>query len=108
LPNIDELASFVPNQTTKILARDGSVLADLHEEENRSWVALDQISAITQKTVVAIEDVRFFQHHGLDFKRIASAALVDILHGQARQGASTLTQQLARNVYLSHEKTVVR
>ena len=108
LPNIDNLGSLVPNQTTKILAKDGSLLADLHEEENRSWVPLDQIQPIMQRAVVSLEDVRFYQHHGLDFRRIGTAALVDAFHGQAVQGASTLTQQLARNVYLSHEKTLAR
>ena len=108
LPSIDQLAVIVPNETTKLFSRDGIMLAELHEEENRIWMPLEQINPIIQKAVIGLEDVRFYEHHGLDFRRIFVAAVIDVLHGGAVQGASTITQQLARNVFLTKQKTLTR
>jgi penicillin-binding protein 1A len=108
LPNVEDLATYTPNETTKIFSADGAVLADLHLEENRVTVPLKDVSDWAKEALLATEDSNFYQHFGLDFKAILRAMTIDILRGGAAQGASTLTQQLARNVFLSKQKKLVR
>jgi 1A family penicillin-binding protein len=93
------------NQTTTIFASDGQVLDTLHRGENRFVVPLNQIAPTLVDATVAIEDRYFREHYGFDLKRLAMAMYVDLKTMDKRQGASTITQQLARNLYLSHEKT---
>jgi 1A family penicillin-binding protein len=76
--------------------------------EQRIGVPLDQISPNLTNAIVAIEDQRFYDHHGFDLVRIASAALTNIRHARAVQGGSTITQQLARQSFLRPEKTFRR
>ncbi|GAA3318560.1 hypothetical protein GCM10020331_021870 [Ectobacillus funiculus] len=76
------------------------------QQKNRHWVALDQISPFVREATIAIEDQRFFyDHYGFDVRRIAGAIVADIKAMAKVQGASTITQQYARNLYLSHDKT---
>ncbi|MDB5992772.1 MAG: penicillin-binding protein, partial [Herbaspirillum sp.] len=77
-------------------------------EEKRSLVKLNEIPADMKNAVLAIEDARFYQHGGVDYLGIARAMLSDLVHGGAKQGASTITMQVARNVFLSSEKTFSR
>ena len=77
-------------------------------EEQRIPVSLDRISPNLQHAIVAIEDQRFYQHHGFDLVRTLSAALTNLRHARAVQGGSTITQQLARQSFLSPEKTMRR
>jgi 1A family penicillin-binding protein len=93
------------NQTTTILASSGEVLDTLHRGENRLVVPLKEISPSLLQATIAIEDRSFHEHYGFDWKRLAKAAYVDLTTMNLTQGASTITQQLARNLYLSHEKT---
>ncbi|MFY0545869.1 transglycosylase domain-containing protein [Brevibacillus sp. H7] len=93
------------NQTTTIFASDGKVLDTLHRGENRFVVPLSQMAPSLVDATVAIEDRSFREHYGFDFKRLAMAVYIDLKTMDKRQGASTITQQLARNLYLSHEKT---
>jgi penicillin-binding protein 1A len=79
-----------------VLSADGKVLAEF-KPANREWVSLKQISPHMVDALIATEDHRFYEHHGLDWKRTASAAL-HTFSGD-RQGGSTITQQLARNLY---------
>jgi len=95
-------------QTTTIYAHNGAVLDTLHRGENRIVIPLQQISPHLVQATIAIEDRNFWEHFGFDFKRLAMAVYIDLKHMSMRQGASTVTQQLARNLYLSHEKTWTR
>ena len=104
LPDVSVISNAIPNETTKIYSADGYVLADLHKEENRMVIPSSKISQTMKNAVIAIEDVRFYQHHGVDPIGILRASLVDIVRHDKAQGASTLTQQLARNVFLTKKK----
>lgn len=83
-------------------------IGDHFTNERRYWVSLDEMSPYLVKAAVAVEDKDFYKHSGFDFSRIAGALLVDIKAGSKVQGASTITQQYARNLYLSHEKSWTR
>lgn len=90
------------------LDASGNHIGDQFTNERRYWVDLDEMSPYLKTAVVAVEDKDFYEHNGFDFSRIAGAILVDIKAGGKVQGASTITQQYARNLYLSHEKTWTR
>ena len=83
-------------------------IGDHFTNQRRYWVGLDEMSPYLKEAVVAVEDKDFYQHGGFDYSRIAGAILVDIKAGGKVQGASTITQQYARNLYLSHEKSWTR
>jgi membrane peptidoglycan carboxypeptidase len=85
-------------QTTNVYASDGKTLITSFYDENRRDVPLDQIAPVMQKAIVAAEDVRFYQHGGVDLKAIVRAAVSDANSGVSQQGASTLTMQYVRNV----------
>ncbi|MGN7476896.1 transglycosylase domain-containing protein [Solibacillus silvestris] len=80
-------------------------IGDYFAEERRYWTELDEISPYLVDATVAVEDKDFYDHGGFDYSRIAGAVLADIKAGGKVQGASTLTQQYARNLYLTHEKS---
>jgi len=94
--------------TTVLLAADGSILDELHGGQNRKPVSLRAISPYVIAATLAVEDRRFFEHMGFDWRRMAKAVYVDLKEMRFAEGASTITMQLARNLYLSHEKTVAR
>ncbi|MEI7943118.1 MAG: transglycosylase domain-containing protein [Candidatus Riflemargulisbacteria bacterium] len=108
LPDVRVIATFVPNQTTKIYSADGVILADLHKEENRITIPYSRISDTVKKAVVAMEDARFYEHHGVDPIGILRAMTVNIIKGGKVQGASTITQQLARHLFLTKKKKFSR
>lgn len=92
-------------QTTTIYASNGEVLDTMHRGENRISVPIQEISPALINATIAIEDRSFREHYGFDWKRLAMAAYVDVINMDMRQGASTITQQLARNLYLTLDKT---
>lgn len=96
------------SQTSYIYDSRGGVIAALHAGGHRRPVELSEISPYLVRATLAIEDRRFFEHHGIDLRGLARAAFVNLRSLSAKQGASTLTQQLARNLYLSHERTWTR
>ena len=98
VPEISALDDYRPNTITHILARDGETIGEF-ATERRLVVGYDQISPNLRNAIIATEDAGFNQHFGLSMSRIAITVLKDILTGK-RQGASTITQQLARNVFL--------
>ena len=108
LPNVETISIFSPSETTEIYASDGTVLAKLHREENRYVVPLEKISPILQKAVVATEDERFYQHRGIDFQGVLRAAVTNITKKRVEEGGSTLTQQLARNLFLTRKRSITR
>jgi penicillin-binding protein 1A len=95
-PAISDIRKARLEQPAQILSADGKLLAE-YKWANRAWVPLDQIAPSVVTALIAIEDHRFYQHHGLDWRRTGAAAL-STFSGD-RQGGSTLTQQLARNLY---------
>ncbi|MBD3319804.1 MAG: PBP1A family penicillin-binding protein, partial [Chitinivibrionales bacterium] len=107
LPTLEQMENIEPSLVSKVLAADSSVIHEF-SIERRFWVPLDKIPENLQHAVIAIEDRRFFSHWGIDFKRIIGAVIVDILHRKFAQGASTITQQLARNIYLTSRQSLIR
>ncbi|MEO8204471.1 MAG: transglycosylase domain-containing protein [Betaproteobacteria bacterium] len=95
-PGIGDLRKAKSETPSVLLSSDGVVLAEF-KRLNRQWVPLDRISPNVVQTLIAMEDRRFYAHHGIDFRRTAGA-MVSTLKGQT-QGGSTITQQLARNLY---------
>lgn len=92
-------------QTSVFYANDDTMIGQSHTGQNRYWVSLKDISPYVKNASVAIEDQHFYDHSGFDLKRIAGAAIADIKAMAMVQGASTITQQYARNLYLGHDKT---
>ncbi|HEX3549865.1 MAG TPA: PBP1A family penicillin-binding protein [Candidatus Elarobacter sp.] len=106
LPDINRMADYQPSRSTRVFARNGVQLANLYRE-NRTWVPIDRIPVKVRNAFIATEDAHFYQHHGVDFGGIARAALADYRH-QHLQGASTITQQLARRLFLTNEVSAAR
>ena len=108
LPNIDRLADVAPSTTTtRILARDGTLLARLYDK-NRVYVPITEIAPVMKQAMVASEDERFYEHRGVDMRGVIRAAVADFRHEQVTQGASTITQQLARTLFLNQRQTIAR
>ncbi|TCS98699.1 penicillin-binding protein 1A [Tepidimonas ignava] len=106
LPDVSELADYRPKLPLRIYARDGTLLGEFGEER-RIVVPYEDIPPVMINAVLAIEDARFFEHGGVDYRGLLRAALANL--GEAKsQGASTITMQVARNVYLSSEKSYLR
>ncbi|MEQ8173427.1 MAG: penicillin-binding protein 1A [Syntrophomonadaceae bacterium] len=95
-------------RTTEVLDDQGKVVASLHAEENRTEITIDKVPKDLVNAFLAIEDQEFYNHHGVNFKGIARALVVNLQEGGKSQGASTITQQLARSAFLSSEKQWVR
>lgn len=108
LPNIDTLNTYLPSESTILYYSDGKILARFHQEENRQVIPLSKISPYFQKAVVATEDPHFYRHHGLDFSGILRATVKNFAYGRVVEGGSTVTQQLARNIFLNKRKTFLR
>lgn len=100
LPSLEQLENFDPDLVTRIYSSDGKVLNELFVQK-RVFVELDKIPFHMQNAIVASEDRRFFEHWGLSLRSVARAIVVNTLSMSYRQGFSTLTQQLARNLYKS-------
>ena len=108
-PSIEILAEYTPHQTSKLYAIDGRFIAELGLEK-RTLVKIDEIPKLVQDAFVSTEDKRFYEHAGIDWHRAASVLIRSPLHGYS-QGFSTITMQLARNVFpekISREKSVIR
>lgn len=106
LPAIDSLTDYRPKIPLRIFSADNVLIGEFGEER-RDMVRIKDVPDIMKKAVLAIEDDRFYEHGGVDYIGIARAALHN-LSGGARQGASTITQQVARNFFLSSEQTLKR
>ncbi|WML24454.1 PBP1A family penicillin-binding protein [Neobacillus sp. OS1-33] len=95
-------------QSTLFFADDGALIGESNSGQKRYWVRLKDISPDVVAATISIEDRNFYEHHGFDYKRIAGAVLADIQAFSKVQGASTITQQYARNLFLEHDKTWTR
>ena len=107
LPSLDALTNYQPKVPLRVFSSDRVLLGEFGEER-RSLVRFQEIPDVMKKAVLAIEDYRFYEHGGVDFLGIMRAGVADLMHGGARQGASTITMQVARNFFLSSEKTYTR
>ncbi len=107
LPQIRRLEDFTPSGVTRIYAAEGTLLAELFTER-RDPIAYEQIPPVLISALVATEDHRFFSHRGIDLKGILRAGIKDILAGEFVEGGSTITQQLAKTLFLTHKKSLIR
>ena len=109
LPSLEQLENYNPDLVTSIYSKDGKILHELFLEK-RVFVELNQIPIHMRNAVIASEDRRFREHWGLSLRSVARAILVNVLSLSYRQGFSTLTQQLARNLYKSigFEDSIIR
>lgn len=106
LPDISDLADYRPKLPLRVYSAEGALLGEFGEER-RNLTPIEDIPKVMKDAVLAIEDARFFQHGGVDYKGVVRAGLANL--GRVKsQGASTITMQVARNVYLSSEKTFTR
>jgi len=106
LPEISGLTDYRPKLPLRVLSADGVLLGEFGEER-RIYTPIAQIPKVMQEAVLAIEDARFYQHSGVDYLGVLRAALAQFNKAKS-QGASTITMQVARNFYLSTEKTFTR
>ena len=106
LPELTGLTDYRPKLPLRIYSSD-SVLVGEFGEERRNFTPIDKIPKVMQDAVLAIEDARFYQHGGVDYLGVLRAGLANFVESRS-QGASTITMQLARNFYLSTEKTFTR
>ena len=106
LPGISSLTDYRPKLPMRVFSADGVQLGEFGEER-RNFVPIAQIPQVMKDAVLAAEDARFYQHGGVDYKGVARAALENLRDARS-QGASTITMQVARNFYLSTEKTFTR
>ena len=106
LPDVSDLANYKPKLPLRVFTADGQLMGEFGEER-RNLTPIDEIPQILKDAILAIEDNRFYQHGGVDYVGILRAGIANI--GRLKsQGASTITMQVARNVYLSSEKTYTR
>ena len=109
LPDVSWLANHNPKETALIEARQAEA-----QEKGRTlrpqwiWAPMSRISPHLQQAVVATEDASFFQHEGFDWEGIKDAAVYNFEAGEFKRGGSTITQQLAKNLYLSPERSLLR
>lgn len=106
LPDISDLSQYRPKLPLRVFSAEGELLGEFGEER-RNFTPIKDIPQVLTNAVLAIEDARFYQHGGVDYLGVLRAGLANV--GKAKsQGASTITMQVARNVYLSSEKTFTR
>ena len=109
-PSVNTLEEYTPTQASRLYAVDGRYISDLGLER-RTVIRLDAIPKIVQDAFVVTEDKRFYQHAGVDWIRVLGAGVRDLRAGSYVQGFSTITMQLARNIFperITREKTLVR
>lgn len=106
LPNVDDLADYRPKLPLRVLSADGVLIGEFGEER-RNLLTIKEIPPVMINAVLAIEDARFFEHSGVDYRGMVRAGLANLAQARS-QGASTITMQVARNVYLSAEKSYTR
>lgn len=107
LPETSQLKHLTPPQVTRILARDGTVLAELFVER-RTLVPIADVPKTMKYAVLAAEDAKFYEHEGLNYFGILRALLVNLKSGRTQQGGSTITQQVVKNTLLTPERTFAR
>ncbi|HUP05643.1 MAG TPA: penicillin-binding protein 1A [Caldimonas sp.] len=107
LPDVSSLTDYRPKLPMRIWSSDGVLLGEFGEER-RNFVPISQIPKVMQDAVLAAEDAKFYQHSGVNYVSVIRAGLANFGEARSAQGASTITMQVARNFYLSTEKTLTR
>lgn len=107
LPSLEVLTDYRPKIPLRVYTADGYLIGEFGEER-RAVVSIGDVPSAMKQAILAAEDDRFYQHGGLDYTGILRAAGANLLGGGKRQGASTITQQVARNFFLTGEKTYTR
>jgi penicillin-binding protein 1A len=107
LPSIESMRNVELQVPLRVYTRTGALIAQIGEQR-RIPVSYDQIPELVKHAFLAAEDERFFEHHGIDYFGVVRAVLVDVVSGDKSQGASTITMQAARNMFLSLDKTARR
>jgi len=107
LPTLEALTDYQPKIPLRVYSADGKLIGEFGEER-RALVKIHDVPQSMIHAILAAEDERFYQHRGVDYVGVARAAVSNFISGGVRQGASTITMQVARNFFLSKEKTLTR
>ncbi|MGH8736367.1 MAG: penicillin-binding protein 1A [Burkholderiales bacterium] len=107
LPSLDSLTDYQPKIPLRIYTEDGALIGEFGEER-RSVISTAEVPKFLKDAIISAEDERFYQHSGIDYVGVLRAAYSNLIAGGKRQGASTITMQVARNFFLSSEKTFTR
>lgn len=107
LPSLDSLKDYHPKMPLRVYTIDGALIGEFGEER-RALVKIDKVPKVLKDAILSAEDERFYQHGGVDYVGVARAALNNLTSGGAKEGASTITMQVARNFFLTPEKTLSR
>jgi penicillin-binding protein 1A len=107
VPSIEALTDYQPKVPLRVYTADGALIGEFGEER-RAVVRINEVPELMKHAILAAEDERFYQHQGVDYVGVMRAAYSNLVAGGRRQGASTITMQLARNFFLSSEKTLTR
>ncbi len=107
IPDVKDLSHYAPRSATRLYADDGALFAELFVEK-RVPIPLSEMPDHVRNAFIAIEDVRFYQHYGFDLRGIGRAVYKNVLREGLSEGASTITQQLARNLFLTPTKSLKR
>ena len=107
LPSIDAVTDYQPKVPLRVYTADGVLIGEFGEER-RVAVRIQDVPAVMKQAILAAEDDRFYEHSGVDYVGVIRAAYSNLVSGGKRQGASTITMQVARNFFLSAEKTLTR
>jgi len=105
LPSLEVLTDYQPKIPLRIYSSDGHLIGEFGEER-RNFVLIKDVPPVMKQAILAAEDERFYQHPGIDTLGVLRAAYSNFVGGGKRQGASTITMQVARNFFLSSEKTL--
>lgn len=107
LPSLEALTDYRPKIPLRIYSAEGTLLGEFGEER-RALVKISEVPKVMKQAILAAEDDRFYEHGGVDYLGVIRAALSNFTSGTAKQGASTITMQVARNFFLTKEKTLTR
>src|SRR5512134_3224477 len=107
LPSLEALTAYQPKVPLRIYTAEGILIGEFGEER-RSVISITEVPQQLKNAVIAAEDERFYEHPGIDYVGVMRAAWANLVAGRSRQGASTITMQVARNFFLSSEKTLTR
>jgi penicillin-binding protein 1A len=107
LPSLTALTEYQPRVPLQVFTADGHLIGEFGDER-RAVIKIDQVPKAMRQAILAAEDERFYQHSGVDYVGVFRAALANLFAGSAKEGASTITMQVARNFFLTREKTLTR
>ena len=107
LPSLEVLTDYRPKIPLRVYTTEGALIGEFGEER-RLVISIREVPELLKHAILAAEDERFYQHTGVDYLGVARAAYANLMYGGRRQGASTITMQVARNFFLSSEKTLTR